>query len=128
MNRDWYKTLVWLMWLTLPSTAVNYWHVWDRLPARMAVHFDANWQPNGFTSPEGALELGLGIMIFMLIVFTIGALIARALRQRAAWPLLIVFYIALGFIWYGNYSIVKFNLNAQPAHSELVGSSSPALT
>ena len=46
----------------LPITALNYWRAWDQLPARMAVHFDANWQPNGYTSREGALMLGLGIM------------------------------------------------------------------
>ena len=47
MNRDSYKTLTWLMWLALPTTGLNYWLAWDRLPYRMAVHFDANWQPNG---------------------------------------------------------------------------------
>jgi uncharacterized membrane protein len=62
MNRDWYKTLTWLMWAMLAVSALNYWMVWDRLPARMAVHFDANFQPNGYTSKEGAVELGLGIM------------------------------------------------------------------
>ena len=48
------------MWLALPISAWEYWQVWDQLPTRMAVHFDANWQPNGYTSREGALELGLG--------------------------------------------------------------------
>ena len=80
MNRKFYKPLTWLMWLALPITAFNYWRNWDRLPLRMAVHFDANWQPNGYTSREGALMLGLGIMAVMLLFFTIGALIAHALR------------------------------------------------
>ena len=53
-----YKPLVWLMWLALPITALNYWRNWDRLPMRMAVHFDANWQPNGYTSREGAADAG----------------------------------------------------------------------
>ena len=69
MERHWYKTLVGLMWLALPITALKYWRAWDQLPARMAVHFDANWQPNGYTSREGALMLGLGIMAFMLVCF-----------------------------------------------------------
>ena len=100
---------------------------WDRLPMRMAVHFDANWQPNGYTSREGALMLGLGIMVFMLVVFTIGVLIAHALKPAAAWPLLMVFYVALGFVWFGNHSIVEWNLNPPPAHSELMGANSPAV-
>src|SRR5215813_428985 len=63
MNRDWYKWAVLLMWVTLPTSAWNYWRVWDQLPERMAVHFGANWPPNGFTSREGAFQLGLGILV-----------------------------------------------------------------
>ena len=123
MNR--YRALIGLMWVALLSSGLNYWRAWDQLPARMAVHFDADWRPNGYTSREGALELGLGIMTVMLVLFTVAALIAHAMKPSAAWPMLVVFYVVLGFSWYGNYSIVKFNLNAQPAHSELVGPNSP---
>ena len=126
MNRNLYKPLVWLMWLVLPITALKYWKNWDRLPMRMAVHFDANWQPNGYTSREGALMLGLGIMAFMLLVSTIGSLIAHALRPAVAWPLLAGFYVTLGFVWFGNNSIVEFNLKPPPAHSELMDADSPA--
>jgi len=127
MNRDWFKPLTWLMWVALPATALNYWRAWDQLPTRMAVHFDAKWQPNGYTSREGSLMLGLGIMGVMLILFTLSTLIARALKPEASWPVLAVSYVLLGFLCYGNYSIVKFNLNPPPAHSELVGPHSPAL-
>jgi hypothetical protein len=127
MNGRWHKTLVALMWLALPITAVDYSRNWDRLPTRMAVHFDANWQPNGYTSREGALELGLGVMVFMLVVSTVGLLIAHALRPAAAWPLLVVFYVTIGFVWFGNHSIIKWNLNPPPAHSELMGPDSPAV-
>ena len=126
MKRDWYKPAVWLMWLVLPITALNYWRAWDQLPTRMAVHFDANWQPNGYTSRQGSLMLGLGIMAVMLVLFTVAALIARVLKPSASWPVLLVSYVVLGFCWYGNHSIVNFNLNARPAHSELVGPHSPA--
>lgn len=126
MNRDWYKPVIWLMWLPLISIALSYWRAWDHLPARMAVHFDANWQPNGYTSREGSLMLALGMLAFMQIVFTISALIVRAQKPQAAWPLLVLFYLSLGFFWYANNWIVEFNLNAQPAHSELVGPISPA--
>ncbi len=126
MKRDWYRLVTCLMWLVLPITALNYRRAWDQLPARMAVHFDANWQPNGYTSREGALMLGLGIMAVMLVLFTVAALITRALKLTASWPVLVVAYVVLGFCWYGNHSIVNFNINAQPAHSELVGPNSPA--
>ena len=113
MNRDSYKALVSLTWLALPIAALNYWRAWDRLPMRMAVHFDANWQPNGYTSREEAAMLGIGILAFMLVVFTIAALAARSLKREASWPVLIIFYVVLGFVWYGNHSIVKWNLDAQ---------------
>ena len=128
MLRSWYKPLIWVMWLVFPTTALNYWRTWDQLPDRMAVHFDANWQPNGYTSKAGAVELGLGIMAVLVLLFTIAGLIAHALKPIAAWPMLVLFYVVLGFLWYANNSIIKFNLNRQPAHSELVGPFSPAVS
>jgi hypothetical protein len=129
MKRDWYTLATWLMWMGLPITALNYWRAWGQLPARMAVHFDANWQPNGYTSREGSLMLGLGIMAVMLVLFTVAASIVRALKPSASWPVLMVGYVVLGFCWYGNHSLVNFNFNAQqPVHSELVGPNSPAIS
>lgn len=124
--RNAYKPLVFLMWLVLPITAWSYWNAWDQLPARIAVHFDANWRPNGYTSREGAVMLGLGIMAVLLVIFTVAVLILHAMKPSVAWPALLIAYVVLGFCWYGNYSIVNFNLHAQPAHSELVGPISPA--
>ncbi len=117
MMRGAYKPMLALMWLALVSSALNYWRAWDRLPSRMAVHFDANWQPNGYTSKEGAVELGLGIMTVMLVLFTIAGLIAHAMKPVAAWPILFVSYVVVGFCWYGNSSIVNFNLRSQEPHS-----------
>jgi hypothetical protein len=115
-----YKWFLLAMWLALPVSALNYSRAWNRLPARMAVHFDANWHPNGYTSREGALQLGLGIMVVLLVLFTVAGLVVGAVKPAAAWPMLAVFYVVLGFVFYGNYSIVKFNLNAQPANSGVV--------
>lgn len=111
MTRTGHKWLLALMWLALPSAAWIYWRVWDRLPARMAVHFDGNWQPNGYTSREGALQAGLGILLVMLVLFTVVTLILDTLKPAAFWPALVISFVVLGFCWYGNYSIVKFNLN-----------------
>src|SRR5579863_8076363 len=97
-----YKWLVAAMWLPLVTIALSYWRAWDRLPARMAVHFNANWQPNGYTSREGSLMLSLGMLAFMQIVFTITALIVHAQKPQAAWPMLVFAYLFLGFFWYAN--------------------------
>lgn len=123
MNREWFKAAILVMWLALPVTAWDYWRVWDQLPARMAVHFDANWRPNGYTSREGALELGVGIMTTMLVLFTVTILIVLAMKPSSIWPVLVISCAVLGVCCYANYSIVDFNLKAQPAHSESVGTS-----
>jgi hypothetical protein len=112
MKRVWHKPAVLLMWLALPTAAWIYWRVWDQLPARMAVHFDANWQPNGYTSREGAAQLGLEILLIMLVLFTVTTLIVDAFKPDAFGPALVVSYAVLGFCCYGNYSIVAFNLKA----------------
>ena len=118
MDRTWFKAGVLLMWLALPISAWEYRSVWEQLPARMAVHFDANWRPNGYTSRQGALELGLGILAVMLVMFTLSTLIIQGVKPSAAWPALLIAYVVVGFCWYGNHSIVKFNLNAQKGSSE----------
>jgi hypothetical protein len=113
MKRDWYTLATWLMWLALPITWFNYRRVWDRLPMRMAVHFDANWQPNGWTSREGALYLGLGIIAFLLVVFTVAAYAVRTNKPSSAWPVMIVFYVALTGLCLLNNWIAQKNLNEQ---------------
>jgi Protein of unknown function (DUF1648) len=119
MMRAAYKPMLVLMWLALVTSALIYWRSWDQLPARMAVHFDANWQPNGYTSKEGAVELN--IMTVMLVLFTVAGLIAHAMKPVAAWPMLFIFYVVIGFCWYGNNWIVNFNLRSQQVHSEAFG-------
>jgi len=113
MKSTWLKAGVLLMWLALPISSWEYRSAWEQLPARMAVHFDANWRPNGYTSRQGALELGLGILAFMLVIFTVSTLTIHALKPSAAWAALLIAYVAIGFCWYGNHAIVKFNLDTQ---------------
>src|SRR5256885_6913411 len=119
MNRTWFKAGVLLMWLALPISGWEYRSVWEQLPARMAVHFDAHWRPNGYTSRQGALELGLTIMAVMLVTFTLATLMLQWQKPAAAWPALLIAYVVVGFCWYGNHSIVKFNLTAQKGSSQL---------
>jgi uncharacterized membrane protein len=125
MKRDWYTLATLLMWLALPITALNYWRVWDRLPMRMAVHFDANWQPNGWTSREGALLLALGIIAFMLVLFTVASYAVRTNKPNSAWPLMAVFYLTLMALCLVNNWIVQRNLNGQASQSELLRTEVP---
>jgi hypothetical protein len=110
MTRDWYKTLLWLMWLALPLVALDYWRAWDALPERMAVHFDADWSPNGYTTREGAVELGLGILSLLLLTSTIAAVVSRAQKPSSAWPVLVISYVVVGISCYANLWLIDFNL------------------
>ena len=71
MNRKVLQALIWLMWLALPLTALRFGLVWDRLPLRMATHFNANGQPNGWMPRESALYVALGVTAVMVAVFTV---------------------------------------------------------
>lgn len=115
MERKLFQAAVGLTWLALPLTALNYWRAWDRLPMRMAVHFDVNWQPNGWTSREGSLMLALGTTAFMLVVFTIAGYATgrKASSSLSMWAMVAVFYVALGFVYRVNNWIVDRNLNGQ---------------
>ncbi|MFZ0761306.1 MAG: DUF1648 domain-containing protein [Candidatus Sulfotelmatobacter sp.] len=131
MERKLFLRAVGLPWLALPLTALNYWLAWDRLPARIAVHFDVNWQPNGWTSREESLMLALGVTAFMLVVFTVAsyATSRKSPSVLSKWTMVAVFYVALGFVFCVNRWVVDRNLDRQqPAPlSELIVSSAPAV-
>jgi hypothetical protein len=108
------------MWLALPVTALNYWRAWDHLPSRMAVHFDANWQPNGWTTREGSMMMALGITGFLLLIFTVASYAVRMHKPGSAWPVLMAFYLALGLFTFASNWIVQRNLNPPVPQGRLV--------
>ena len=117
MNRKLFTILTALMWLALPFTALRYAQVWDRLPERMATHFGANGQPNGWMLRETSLYFGLGLTAFVLIIFTgiaIAILKQKATPEASSFALLGFFYFMLGFVFYVNNSILAHNLTGAP--------------
>ena len=115
MNRR-MQAVTWLMWLVLPLTALRFWWAWDRLPARMATHFNASGQPNGWMSREAALEFGLGMTLLFLVVFTVISYVLQ--KQKASdvgsWALLGLFGVVVGVIYQANSSIIDYNLTGRP--------------
>src|ERR1700675_891860 len=98
MNRRPFQFAIALLWLTLPLVAIQYWRVWDQLPASMATHFNAAGQPNGWVSRTVALEFGVGIMAFLLAVFTpILWIISRRGLDKFAWAFLVFCAVITGF-------------------------------
>lgn len=119
MSRKLFYLGIVVLWLILPLVGLEFWAVWDELPARMATHFNAAGQANGWMSREVALEFGLGVMAFLLIVFTpILWLIARHKADRFAWTFLAFCFVVAGFVAYGNQQVIAYNLEGQPVHPE----------
>lgn len=117
MKRKLFAILTALLWLAVPLVALRYAQVWDQLPARMATHFNASGQANGWMLRESSLYFGLGFTAFVLLIFTIIA--AILLKQKAdpdtSWfALLAFFYFMAGFTVYVNNSIIEHNLTGNP--------------
>jgi hypothetical protein len=116
MNRKVFQAFTWLMWLALPITAFRFWTAWDRLPLRMASHFNFNGRPNGWMPREAAFFLALGVTAMMLAVFTTISYVAHKTRvpDTFSWFLLGFFYLVIGFVYAGNSGVVQYNLDGQP--------------
>jgi|ERR1700679_709005 amino acid transporter len=122
MNQKPPQLAIWLMWLALPINVANYWRVWDRLPMRMAVHFNANWQPDGWASRDNFWVPAIGVIVFLLVVFTIAAYAVRAAGKPAltAWILLGFFYLSIGFVSYLGNRVIEYNLNQPVQHASVM--------
>ena len=116
MKRTGYLTFTWLLWLSLPLTALRYWTVWDQLPARMATHFDINGHPNGWMSREASLAFALGLTAFMLVIFTVIPYLAgrkRSISAAFCWSAVAFAYVIVGFVFYVNNSLIEYNLTGR---------------
>jgi hypothetical protein len=117
MNRKLFTMLTALMWIALPLIALRYWQAWDRLPARMATHFTAYGQPNGWMPRDVSFYFALGLTAFTLMVFT--AIAFRVLKQKApadsaSFALLGFFYLMQAFLFYVNNSVINHNVTRHP--------------
>lgn len=117
MNRRLFTILTALMWLALPLTALRYGQVWDQLPLRMATHFVANGQPNGWMPREVSLYFALGLTAFTLVIFTAIAFVLlkqKAQPDASSFALLGFFYLIQAFVFHVNDSVLNYNLTGRP--------------
>ena len=116
MNRTWWKFGIALPWLGLALIALRYSMVWDRLPVRLATHFNAANQPNGWMSREGSLYFILGLYFFLVTLFSVVLVAIQWARklEPAAWAILGLFYVILGVVFYSNEAVLAYNLTGAP--------------
>jgi hypothetical protein len=116
MNRKVFQALTALMWLALPLTAFRFWAAWDRLPLRMATHFNINGQPNGWMPREISLYFALGITALMLATFTVLSYVVhkKQIPDVSSWALLVFFYLMVGFVYAVNSGVIDHNLDGRP--------------
>ena len=109
MARSLYRVFSWVLWLGLPGAAIRLFMVWERLPMRLATHFDFAGRPNGWMTPKGFL-------VFILVTITAIATLSTIVAYRAAqpdisaWTLLGFFYVVVGILCGAADGIVKYNL------------------
>lgn len=111
------------MWLALPITAVVYRANWERLPLRMATHFNAANQPNGWMAREQALWSSLEMLTVLLTIFTLVLILGHRRQAITAfsWALLAFFYVITGLACYVVLSTLYYNLDGRPIDFKIFG-------
>lgn len=123
MNRRRFQMFTGLLWLALPLMALRHWQVWDRLPASLAVHFNAANQPNGWMSKSVALRFDLGLLAFLLTIITLVLYFWHrdVAVTASSWAVLLFFYGVIGVICYVEESVLQFNLYGVAVNAGRVG-------
>jgi Domain of unknown function (DUF1648) len=113
MDSKSYRTMTALLWMALPLTVLQFRTVWNQLPARMASHFGAAGQPNGWMSREALAIFFLVLLTFVLATFT-WVLTRVRNPDTLAWALLAMFYVVVGVLLSVNSAMLKYNLYGHP--------------
>lgn len=116
MERAWWKILIGFLWTAPLLMFLRYRMVWDRLPERMATHFDAAGRANGWMSRETSLHFTLGFLGFTLAIFTVVLFLVQRKPPISllSWSLLAFFHLETwGLLWMLN-SMVDYNLSGHP--------------
>ena len=109
MNRRFWHLGIAFLWVAIPAIYYQYQNVWDRLPARMATHFDINNHPNGWSPKESSMWFILGVTAFVVLLATV--LLARIRKpDTAAWAILAMFFLVLGVLYRASSTVIEYNL------------------
>jgi len=113
MTRRLWQISIALLWATLPAIRLQFAEAWDRLPARMAIHFGVNGQPNGWAPRETAMWFMLGLVTGMLVTATIVLLRVRK-PDGLAYALLGLFYVIMIMLYRVSAGMIAYNVNGSP--------------
>jgi Domain of unknown function (DUF1648) len=116
MDRKRFQIFTRLMWLALPLMGLRHWQVWNRLPASLAVHFNAANQPNGWMSRAEAFRFDMLLVAFLLTIFAVIVYLSNrnSAVTASSWVVLFFFYGILGVVCYIEESVLEFNLYGRP--------------
>jgi hypothetical protein len=115
MHRRFFRLATVFLWLALPLAALQYTQVWNQLPVRVATHFNAAGQADGWMSRGEAVNFAVGFMAFLLAIFTVLLLyIAHCRVDAFSWTMLGFCALVLGVMVEVNHSIVNYNLRGTP--------------
>ena len=70
MNDKRRRALILLPWLSLPVVVVSFLVLWERVPERLAVHFDSSGAANGWMSRWQFLAFSVGVLVFLIANFS----------------------------------------------------------
>jgi Domain of unknown function (DUF1648) len=108
MTRTHWRNLSLLPWLILPAMLWRYWQLQDLLPERIAVHFNANNVPNGWSDRSDFVVGFIGMTVAMLALFTILSLIPKR-PTTFSWLLLFFEYFVSVVMCLAFVGVLEFN-------------------
>lgn len=109
-NRRFWHFGIGLLWAVVPAIYFQYQSAWSHLPARMATHFNANGQPNGWASRESSMWFIMGIAASVVVFATFLMACVRRL-DVASWTVLGMFYLILGILYRTSAAVIEYNLS-----------------
>jgi hypothetical protein len=112
MTRTTYKILAALLWFAPVAISIRYSQLWDRLPLRVATHFNAAGQPNGWMTRLESEYWSVGFLAFIVGVFFVALLViaAKYPLTKFSWTLLAFLHAETWMLVYLQNSLLDFNL------------------
>ena len=89
------RALILLPWISLPIVLAGYAILWNRLPERLAVHFEWSGAANGWMSRGQALASQAVILLFALVSFSLKL---RSRKNKDAIRTIVAYYAAVVII------------------------------